>query len=133
VTIAPAAPADRSGTTLAAGTAADGCADFADAFSSLASTIGLGGDEVDQDALDRFNAAVDHAPDDLQDDLRLYRDTFQQYAEGLQAAGVDPSSSAIDPDDAARVAELVDLFRADDFVAASQAINDYISSNCSAG
>jgi hypothetical protein len=125
---------DGSGsTTLADANAfADGCGQFASAFSSLAATLGFGTDGPDQEALDEFNAAVDDAPDDLQDDLQTYRDTFQQYAQGLRDAGIDPASGDIDPDDVAQVGQLSQLFTTPEFLAASQAINDFIAANCHA-
>jgi hypothetical protein len=124
---------DSSDTTLGGGDFAEGCAEFGEAFSGLATSIGLGGD-VDQSALDDFDDAIAEAPEEIRDDLEVYAQVFREYAEALEEAGVDPSNPGdIDADDAARLGELSEVFSSDEFVEASTAINEFVASNCSAG
>lgn len=124
---------DTTDTTLAGGDFAEGCAEFSEAFTGLAASLGVGG-EVDESALDDFDAAIADAPEDIQDDLQVYAEAFRAYAQALEEAGFDPDDpDSVDPEDAAALAELAETFSSEEFVAASTAINEFVASNCAAG
>lgn len=121
-------------TTLAGGAFAEGCAEFNEAFGALGTSIGAGGGELDPDAISEFEALIEGAPEDVQDDFLVYLDAFRQYAVALEEAGVDPNDpSSISPEDQEQLAALTEVFGSEEFLEATQGINEYVSSDCGGG
>lgn len=118
-------------TTEGIGIAGEGCEEFTEAFTALGESIGAGFGDVEGDAISDFNAAVEDAPEEIRDELQLFSEAFQAYADALEEAGVDfDDPSNIDPDAAAELAELTEIFTDEEFVEASAAIQEFVASGC---
>jgi hypothetical protein len=126
---------DTTVTTDPADGPIEGCEEFSAAFEDLGNTIGAGFGEFGEDdggeAIAAFSELVEEAPEEIRDDLQLFADAFQAYAAALEASGFDTDDpSSIDPDAAAELGELGEIFSDPEFLAASEAIEEFVASGC---
>lgn len=113
------------------GAFSDGCGEFINVFTALGGAIS---GAFDADAAQEFEAFVDDAPDEVQDDLEVIAEAYQTFAAALEDAGFDPEDpESFDPSNVEALqvfSEASEGFSTPEFTEASNNVNEFIASNC---
>ena len=114
-----------------AGAFSEGCGEFITVFGALGGAIA---GAFDPEAAEEFEGFIDDAPEEIQDDLETMAEAYGELGALFEEAGFDPEDpNGFDPSNPEAIevfTEAAELFESPEFVAANEAISEFVASNC---
>ena len=114
-----------------------GLQEFVEAFAEAGIAAGgaFTGEGNIGDVAEFFEEAADDAPDEIADALRVFADAYAEFAEVVEESGIDfeDPTTFQDPDVAAAFSEASESFSSEEFLEASEQLEEFTSNNCETG